>query len=127
MGREHIMDGSNSGFRPDSRKEFTRVAKPVPQKPALYKLARGAAVKLRQARTFVAGFLIGLSVWTPIFVATAAEETEWQQLGLPGGFAMLGAGVWLQVGRTLRRSRETQRQPRDPAGPSHSGMDGLPA
>jgi hypothetical protein len=119
------MDGSGSGFRHDGPKAFTYAAKPVARKPALHKLAQGIAVKFRQFKTFSAGFLIGLSVWTPIFVATAAEETEWQQFGLPGGFAMLGAGVWLQMGRTSRRTRQTR--PRDPAGPSHSGMDGLPA
>lgn len=122
------MDGSSSGFRPDSPKEFTNAANPAPQKPARYNLARGTAAKFRQVKTFVAGFLIGLSVWTPIFVATAAEETEWQQLGLPGGLAMLGAGIWLHFGGTLRRGqRRQQTRPRDPAGPSHSGMDGLPA
>jgi hypothetical protein len=91
----------------------------------LYRLAHGALARYRQAQAFVAGFLIGLSVWTPVFVATAAEETQWQQYGLPGGLVLFGAGVCLRMGGPWRRWHETR--PRDPAGPSRSGMDRLAA
>jgi peptidoglycan/LPS O-acetylase OafA/YrhL len=90
----------------------------------LDRLARGGAAGLHRAKAFVAGILIGVAAWTPVFAVTA-EETDWQQYGLPGALAMFGAGVWLGMDAPARRKRATQ--PRDPAGPSLPGMDRLPA
>jgi hypothetical protein len=84
---------------------------------------RGITARIRRVKAFVGGFLIGLSLWTPVFVATAAEDTEWQLYGLPGGLAMFCAGIWLRLGGPSPRGPKTQS--RDPAGPSHPGMDRL--
>lgn len=74
-------------------------------------------------RDFIAGFLIGTSIWTPLFVATAAEETPWQQYGLPGGLAMFTAGIWLRFGATFgRRGAALAKRKTDGGQSSGSGM-----
>jgi hypothetical protein len=123
--RGSFVDTASSRARPGGRHEVHGAGEPAHLRPMLYRLARGVAHRLGQVRAFVAGFLIGLSVWTPVFFATAAEETEWQQYGLPGGLAMFSAGVWLRLGRSSR-PRQASR-PRDPAGPSLPSMNRLPA
>ena len=93
-----------------------------PVRHPLRVIARGIIAGLRRVQAFVAGFLIGMSVWTPLFVATAAEETKWEQFGLPGGFALFTAGVWLRVGNFLRRGRNGR--PGDPGNPT-AGLGGF--
>jgi hypothetical protein len=119
--RERLMDTLRSGVQPGDLHEFGDAGEQVRETRRLYRLARGAAASIRKTKDFVGGFLIGLSVWTPIFVATAADEAEWQQFGLPAGVALLGVGIWLRLGTPLRRGRRPR--PRNPAGPSRSGLD----
>lgn len=119
------MDTTNPATRPGNIQEFTRVGKPARRQPLPLRLARGAIDGYRKSQAFVAGLLIGLSIWTPVFVATAVEDSEWQRYGLSGSLAMFGTGVWLRMGRLPGRRRKAQ--PRNPAGPSRPGMDRLTA
>lgn len=87
-------------------------------------LIRRTVEALQRANAFVAGLLIGLSFWTPVFVATA-DEPEWHRYAMPGSLALFGAGLWLRAGRlSLRRLKP---HPRHPAGPSHPDMNRLAA
>ena len=119
------MDTLHLKTRPRGRRNTENTAQPAWRKSMPYRLAAGVAAWFRQVRAFLAGLLIGLSIWTPIFAATTAVEADWQQFGLPGGLAMFGAGVWLRMGRPTIRGHS--RPPRNPSGPSRSGMDRLPA
>lgn len=115
----------NPATRPGDQRELRHTGSPARRRPLPLRLVRGVVDGYRKSQAFVAGLLIGLSIWTPIFVATAVEETEWQRYGLSGGLAMFGAGVWLRMGRVPGRRRKAR--PRNPAGPSRPGMDRLTA
>ena len=116
---------TNPGTRPGNHQEPGHVSKPARRQPLPLRLVRGVLDGYRKSQAFLAGLLIGLSIWTPVFVATAVEEAKWQQYGLSGGLAMFGAGVWLRLGRLPRRRRKPQA--RNPAGASRPGMDRLTA
>lgn len=115
------MDSLPSGPHPDAGHAAIDTSG-QPARHPLRAFFRFIADGVRRSRTFVAGFLIGMSVWTPVFVATAAEETKWEQYGLPGGFALFTAGIWLRVGNFLRRRRGAH--PRDPGNPA-PGLGGF--
>ena len=116
---------TNPAMRPGNHHKHGRVSRAARRQPLPLRLARGAIDAYRKSQAFLAGLLIGLSIWTPVFVATAVEEAKWQQYGLSGGLAMFGAGVWLRLGRLPSRRRKAR--PRNPAGPSRPGMDRLTA
>lgn len=51
--------------------------------------------QFRRLTSFIAGALIGASVWVPVFFATAADSNEGGALGLGGALALLVAGFAL--------------------------------
>ncbi len=119
------MDTLHLKTRPDGRRDPGNTGRPARRRSLLRRLAAGVADWFGQARAFVAGLLIGLSAWTPIFVATTTVDTDWQRFGLPGGLAMFGAGVWLRMGRPPIRGH--RKRPRNPSGSTRPGMDRLTA
>ena len=116
---------TNPATRPGNHQKPGHVSKPARRQPLPLRLVRTLLDGYRKSRAFLAGLLIGLSIWTPVFVATAVEEAKWQQYGLSGGLAMFGAGVWLRLSRLPSRRRKAQA--RNTAGPSRPGMDRLTA
>lgn len=102
------MDSLPSGSRPDAGPTAVSSGTPDSERPPRRR-THGIVAAFRRIQAFVAGLLIGLSAWTPVFVATAAEETQWQQYGLPGAFALFTAGIWLRFGNFMRR-RPWRRQ-----------------
>jgi hypothetical protein len=120
---ERFVDTAGSGHGLGAPENIEDTGQPTRARPFFHRFTRATGARFNQFKTFVAGLMIGLSIWTPLFVATAADEADWQQFGLPGGLAMFGAGVWLRMGRVSLRGRRSP--PHGPAGPSHSGMGGL--
>ena len=57
---------------------------------------------LRDAGSFVAGILIGLSIMVPVFALTVVDLTDWQMWLLFGAPIILGLGIALQVVTTTK-------------------------
>jgi hypothetical protein len=53
--------------------------------------------RFRDAGSFLAGLLIGMSVMAPVFGLTVANLTDWQMLLLFGAPIILALGITLQV------------------------------
>jgi hypothetical protein len=53
--------------------------------------------RFRDAGSFVAGILIGLSVMAPVFALSVVNFTDWQVLLLVGAPIALALGITLQV------------------------------
>lgn len=60
------------------------------------------AARFRDAGSFIAGILIGLSIMAPVFALTVANLTDWQVLLLLGAPVILGLGIGLQVIITMK-------------------------
>ena len=97
------MDNPSDGVRRGGHGESDGTGQPADRRSAINWVGNRVLAGIRQARAFAAGFQIGLSVWTPVFVATAAEDSRLQQYGLPGALVMFGAGAWLRMGRRSLR------------------------
>jgi hypothetical protein len=50
----------------------------------------------RDAGSFIAGILIGLSIMVPVFAAMVVELTDWQLLLLLGAPIVLALGITMQ-------------------------------
>jgi cytochrome c biogenesis protein CcdA len=55
----------------------------------------------REAGSFVAGFLIGLSIVVAMFAMIVASPSDWQTLWIFGALIILGLGITLQVVVTI--------------------------
>lgn len=60
---------------------------------------RTAREALGRTRNFAAGLLIGASIATPAFAATAVTTDDWKTVLLLGSIALLGIGMLLKVRR----------------------------
>jgi len=118
---EKFVSTTASASRPGARDGSGSATTPASGDPWISRAVHAATSWFAGIQTFVAGVLIGVSLWTPVFVATAADETEWQQFGLPGGLALFGAGVWLRTGRPGARARRAAS--RSPAGPARPNVN----
>jgi len=67
-----------------------------------YGTMKYSPVRFRDAGSFIAGILIGLSIMTPVFALTVATLTDWQMLLLLGAPVFLGLGIALQVIITVK-------------------------
>jgi len=56
----------------------------------------------RDAGSFLAGILIGLSIMAPVFALAVANLTDWQALMLLGAPVILALGIALQVIITVK-------------------------
>jgi hypothetical protein len=53
--------------------------------------------RFRQAGSFIAGLLIGLSIVVPVFAMMIADPSGWQTLWVCGASVLLACGLTLQV------------------------------
>jgi hypothetical protein len=58
---------------------------------------KNSVATLRDAGSFVAGILIGLSVVVPVFALTVVNLTDWQTVLLYGAPFALAVGITLQA------------------------------
>ena len=75
--------------------------------------------KLRNVGSFIAGTLVGLSLWVTIFVILDAFPDGWQTLPLFGAPIILALGIALQVVATYRP------RPRRRTDPAHGALPTL--
>ena len=71
--------------------------------------------RLRRAGGFIAGALIGASIWVPVFAATASAS-QWQLFGLLAAVILFAAGLWLHAALRTdpRRGARSQRARTEP-------------
>ena len=117
------MDTMSSAFSSARPHALDHAEPRVRSRSLRYRPAIWLVAGLRATKDFVAGVLIGVSVLTPVFVATAEEGSQWQQYGLPGGLALFAAGLWLRT----RSPRAPITRSRNPAKTAQSGWSGLTA
>ena len=73
--------------------------------------------RLDQARGFVAGVLIGLSIWTPVFAANTDQPQDWLPYAILGAIALLVLGVAFKAVASKRaQPYRLPRRMRTPAG-----------
>jgi hypothetical protein len=65
--------------------------------------------RLRRAGGFIAGALIGASIWIPVFAVTASAS-QWQLFGLLGAVVLFGAGLTLHVALAPDSARSAPSQ-----------------
>jgi predicted tellurium resistance membrane protein TerC len=64
--------------------------------------------RFRQAGSFVAGFLIGLSIMIPMFAMMATNLGNWQMVWVLGALIVLAVGLKLKALNTIKpRHRHT--------------------
>ena len=71
---------------------------------------------LRNVSSFIAGILVGLSLWIMVFALMDAFPDEWQTLPVFGASIILVLGITLQI-VTTSTDRTPSRRSRDPALP----------
>ena len=65
-----------------------------------------ALATFREARSFIAGSLIGLSIMLAIFAMLVVNPSDWQMLWICGAPIILAAGLALQVVVTTKHCPE---------------------
>jgi hypothetical protein len=58
---------------------------------------KNSAANFRDAGSFIAGILIGLSIMVPVFALTVVNLTDWQTFLLFGAPIILALGITLQA------------------------------
>ena len=66
---------------------------------------KNAFAKCREAGSFIAGVLIGVSIVVPVIVMTISDHNGWQTLEVFGALVILALGLALQVVVTARLRR----------------------
>ena len=61
--------------------------------------------RFRQAGSFIAGFLIGLSIVVPVFEMMVASPSDWQTFLVVGAPIILALGITLEVVITAKPRR----------------------
>jgi multisubunit Na+/H+ antiporter MnhB subunit len=67
--------------------------------------------KCREAGSFIAGVLIGVSIVVPVIVMTISDHDGWQTLEVVGALVILAIGIALQVVVTARPRRPHATEP----------------
>jgi hypothetical protein len=78
--------------------------------------------RLRGAGGFIAGALIGVSIWVPVFAATA-NAPQWQAIGMLAAAILFGIGLWLHAALRAEPQRGA-RSPRVSTGRAPRGVRG---
>ena len=73
--------------------------------------------RLREAGSFIAGLLIGLSIMVAVFAMIVVNPSDWQMWSIFGAPIILAAGVTLQVVVTSKHRREPPTRPEPTASP----------
>jgi len=71
----------------------------------------------QEAGSFVAGFLIGLSIVVAVFAMIAASLSDWQTLWIFGALIILALGITLQVVVTAQPGNRRTTRPELGASP----------
>lgn len=66
--------------------------------------------RIDQAGGFLSGVLIGLSIWTPVFAASADQPQDWLTYAIVGAIALLVLGIVLKA--VVSKRARTYRLPR---------------
>lgn len=61
---------------------------------------KNSLARFREAGSFIAGLLIGLSIVVPVFAMTIADPTDWQTLWIFGAPIIFALGLALQIAVT---------------------------
>jgi len=72
---------------------------------------KNAFAKCREAGSFIAGVLIGVSILVPVIVMTVSDHNGWQTLEVFGALVILALGIALQVIVTARPRRPHVTEP----------------
>ena len=74
---------------------------------------KNTQARFREAGSFIAGLLIGLSIVVPVFAMTVADPSDWQKmLWVFGALTVLALGLALQVVVTTKRRYRRTTDPR---------------
>jgi cytochrome c biogenesis protein CcdA len=73
---------------------------------------KNSLAMLREASSFIAGLLIGLSIVVLVLAMTVANPGNWQALCVFGAPVILALGLTLQVVANTKPSRERRTQPK---------------
>ncbi len=69
---------------------------------------KNALARFRQAGSFIAGLLIGVSIMMPMFAMMLTNADEWQMVWIFGTLIVLALGLRLQAVSTIKpRHRRT--------------------
>ena len=72
---------------------------------------KNSVARFRDAGSFIAGLLIGLSILVPVFATMVADASDWQTLWVFGAPVILALGLTLQLVVTSKpRHRRTAAQ-----------------
>jgi uncharacterized membrane protein len=63
---------------------------------------KNSLTRFREAGSFIAGILIGLSIMVPVFASLVMNPTDWQMFLVFGAPIILALGITLQVVITAR-------------------------
>ena len=72
---------------------------------------KNALAKYREAGSFIAGVLIGVSIVVGVFVMTVSDHGGWQTLEAFGALVVLALGLALQVIVTTKPRRPHATEP----------------
>jgi len=72
---------------------------------------KNSVARFREAGSFIAGLLVGLSVVVPVFTVMVTEPGDWHTLWFVGSLIILSLGLTLQIVVTSKaRHRRTTAQ-----------------
>jgi hypothetical protein len=71
---------------------------------------KNSVTMFREAGSFAAGLLIGLSIAVPVSAMLVAEPEDWQILWVFGAAIILALGLTLQLLVTIKPGRPTARE-----------------
>ncbi len=72
---------------------------------------KNTLAKCREAGSFIAGVLIGVSIVVTVIVMTVSEHNGWQTLEVSGALVVLTLGLALQVIVTAKARRPRATEP----------------
>ena len=75
-------------------------------------IMKNVFAKCREAGSFIAGVLIGVSIVVPAIVMTVSDHSGWQTLEVFGALVILALGLALQVVVTARPRRPHATEPK---------------
>jgi len=78
---------------------------------SVQQIMKNAFAKCREAGSFIAGVLIGVSILVPVIVMTVSDHNGWQTLEVFGALVILALGLALQVVVTARPRRPHATEP----------------
>jgi hypothetical protein len=75
------------------------------------RIVKNPLARFRQAGSFIAGLLIGLSIMIPMFAMIVADPGDWPMGWVFGSLIIVALALMLQVGLTARPQRRRTSDP----------------